>query len=95
MSELIKKELEIAWPQAAWVHPNFLNYLKVGTMSGKTDDYIKEIGVTTDRELQIHELQLFCNNLTDELCEDLIDGVRTVKWVEEGDNYIVTFTKAC
>ena len=50
MEELIMdNEIEVAWPQAAWVHPNFLNYLKAGTMSGKTDDYIKEIGVTTDR----------------------------------------------
>lgn len=87
----MSNELEIAWPKGAWIHPNFLNYLKIGGMGDKTDDYIKSIGVTTDRELQIHELQLFCNNLTEELCEDLIDGLRTVKWVDKYNHYIVTF----
>jgi len=87
----MSNELEIAWPKSAWIHPNFLNYLKIGGMGDKTDDYIESIGVTTDRELQIHELQVFCTNLTDAIAGDLADGLRTVKWVEEGNDYIVTF----
>ena len=87
----MSNELEIAWPKSSMIHPNFLNYCKVGRIGDKRDDYIETIGVTTDRELQIHELQVFCTNLTDELAGDLADGLRTVKWVEEGKNYIVTF----
>jgi len=87
----MSNELEIAWPKSSGIHPNFLNYCKVGTMRDKTDEYIKTIGVTSDREYRIYELQLFCGNLTDAIAGDLADGLRTVKWVEEGKNYIVTF----
>jgi len=84
-------ELTIAWPKREWVHPNFLNRIMVGTMGDKMDDYIEEIGVTTNREYRIHELQVFCTPLTDAIAGDLADGLRAIKWVEEGENYIVTF----
>ena len=88
----MSNELELVWPKAAMIHPNFLNYCKVGTMRDKTDEYIKTIGVTTDREFQIHELQVFCGNLSDTMAGDLADGVRVVKWADlDTRNYIVTF----
>jgi len=91
----MENEMEIAWPVKSWIHPNFLNYLKVDRMTNKMDEYIKEIGVTTDREFRIHELLVFCNNLTEEMAGELADGNREVAWVKEGDNYIVTFPKVC
>ena len=88
----MSNELELVWPKASMIHPNFLNYLKVGTMRDKTDEYNETIGVTTDRELQIHELQVFCGNLSDAMAGDLADGVRVVKWSDlDTRNYIVTF----
>jgi len=87
----MSNELEIAWPKRAWVHPSFLIYIIASVMSDKKEDYIKEIGVTTDREFRIHELKVFCNNLTDAIAGDLADGLRTVNIVEEGENNIVTF----
>lgn len=84
-------EIEIEWPKRSMIHPNFLNYVKQSRIIEKRDDYITQIGVKTDRELQIHELQVFCRNLTKEMAGELADGLRTVKWVEEGDDYIVSF----
>jgi hypothetical protein len=87
----MSEDMEILWPKSSMIHPNFLNYVKVSRISEKRDDYITRIGVRTDRELQIYDLRVFCGNLTEEMAGDLADGVRTVKWVEEGENYIVSF----
>lgn len=87
----MSNELVVAWPKGAWVHPNFLNYIIASNMGDKVADYIEEIGVTTDREFRIHELKVFCTNLTDAIAGDLADGLRTVNIVEEGENNIVTF----
>jgi hypothetical protein len=69
---------EILWPKAHLIHPNFLNYLIRGRMSDKIDEYIEEIGVKTDREFKIHELQLF-SGMRPEIAGNLADGIREVK----------------
>ena len=84
----------IKWPKNAFVHPNYLNSIKHSRMSGKVDEYLEENGIETDRQLQLHEMQIFCRNLSTEMAEEIIDGIRTVIWADhDEDHWVVTFPR--